>query len=134
MLQKMNRRHLEARQSDPELEARIQAFELAFRMQAEAPAAFEIEGESEATRRLYGLDREETRDFGWQCLLARRLSERGVRFVQATHSTGAVMWDQHVELVRVHTKNAREVDIPIAGLLKDLKSRGLLKDTLVIWG
>ena len=87
--------------------------------------------ESEATRKLYGLDSETTRDFGWQCLLARRISERGVRFVQCSHS---YKWDQHSELVRLHTKNGAEVDKPIAGLLKDLKSRGLLKDTLVIWG
>ena len=86
---------------------------------------------SEATKKLYGLDSETTRDFGWQCLLARRLSERGVRFVQASHS---YKWDQHTELFRLHTKNAAEVDKPIAGLLKDLKARGLLKDTLVIWG
>jgi hypothetical protein len=134
MLQSINRQHALQREHQPGLEGRIQAFELAFRMQTEAPDVLSIEKESPATQKLYGLDREETRDFGWQCLLARRLSERGVRFVQATHSTGAVMWDQHVELVRVHTKNAREVDIPIAGLLKDLKARGLLKDTLVIWG
>ena len=131
MLQKMNRRHLLRREHDPELEGRIQAFELAFRMQTEAPEAFEIEKESEATRKLYGLDREETRDFGWQCLMARRLAERGVRFIQCSHS---YKWDQHSELVRLHTRNAREVDLPIAGLLQDLKSRGMLRDTLVLWG
>lgn len=131
MLQKVNRRYALEREYDNELEARIQAFELAFRMQTEAPAAFDTDKESEATKKLYGLDKEETRDFGWQCLLARRLVERGVRFVQCSHS---YKWDQHSELVRLHTKNAREVDQPIAGLLTDLKSRGLLKDTLVIWG
>ncbi len=131
MLQKQNRQHAFSREFDPELEGRIQAFELAFRMQTEAPEAFEISKETEATRKLYGLDREETSDFGWQCLMARRLVERGVRFVQCSHS---YKWDQHSELVRLHTKNAREVDVPIAGLLKDLKSRGMLEDTLVLWG
>jgi hypothetical protein len=131
MLQKLNRRHAFSREYDPELEGRIQAFELAFRMQTEAPEAFRIDQESEATRGLYGLDHEETADFGWQCLVARRLAERGVRFIQCTHS---YKWDQHSELVRLHTKNAREVDLPIAGLLKDLKSRGMLNDTLVVWG
>ena len=130
MLQEMNRRHAESRESDPELEARIEAFELAFRMQAEAPEAFDVDKESEATKKLYGMDQEDTRDFGWQCLLARRLTERGVRMVQCWHS---YKWDQHNELVRGHTQNAREVDRPIAGLLKDLKARGLFKDTLVIW-
>jgi hypothetical protein len=131
MLQNMNRLHASDRDSDPELEARIQAFELAFRMQAEAPEAFEVEKESEATRKLYGLDHERTRDFGWQCLLARRLSERGVRVVECWHS---YKWDQHSDLFKLHTSNAAEVDVPIAGLLQDLKARGLMKDTLVIWG
>jgi hypothetical protein len=97
----------------------------------EAPEAFEIDKESPETKKLYGLDDPVTRDFGWQCLLARRLSERGVRFVQCSHS---YKWDQHVELVKLHTSNAAEVDLPIAGLLKDAKARGLLKDTLIIWG
>jgi hypothetical protein len=130
MLQEMNRLHAEVRQRDPELEARIEAFELAFRMQAEAPEAFDVDRESEATKKLYGMDSDATRDFGWQCLLARRLAERGVRMVQCWHS---YKWDQHSDLVRGHTQNAREVDLPIAGLLKDLKVRGLLKDTLVLW-
>lgn len=131
MLQKMNRRNAELNAHDPELEARIGALELAFRMQVRAPEAFEVAKESEATKKLYGLDDEVTRDFGWQCLLARRLSERGVRFVQCSHS---YKWDQHSELHKLHTKNAAEVDKPIAGLLTDLKARGLLKDTLVVWG
>lgn len=130
MLQNINRRHEALRQSDPQLEARIQAFELAFRMQTEAPEAFQVEREPEATRKLYGLDDPLTQDFGWQCLLARRLVQRGVRFVQCTHS---YKWDQHSELYNLHTQNAREVDRPIAGLLKDLKATGLLKDTLVVW-
>src|SRR4029079_17900159 len=130
MIQKMNRRHAESLGHDPELDARIGALELAFRMQVKAPEAFDVASESEATKKIYGLDTEATRDFGWQCLLARRLSERGVRFVQCTHS---YKWDQHGQLYVKHTENAKEVDKPIAGLLKDLKSRGLLKDTLVIW-
>ena len=131
MLQKMNRAHQFEREFDPELEGRINAFELAARMQTEAPEAFEIEKETEATRKLYGYDKPETKDFAWQCIMARRLIERGVRFVQCSHS---YKWDQHSELVKLHTRNAREVDLPIAGLLKDLKSRDLLKDTLVLWG
>lgn len=130
-LQKINRRHAFTREYDPELEGRIQAFELAFRMQTVAPEALDLTKESAATRKLYGLDREETFDFGWQCLMARRFAERGVRFIQCSHS---YKWDQHSDLYRLHTKNSREVDIPIAGLLKDLKARGLLKDTLVLWG
>ena len=130
MLQNLNRRHAEMRRRDPRLEARIQSFELAFRMQVQAPEAFEVEKESPATQKLYGLDDPATADFGWQCLLARRLSERGVRFVQCTHS---YKWDQHSELYNKHAANAAEVDKPIAGLLKDLKSRGMLDDTLVIW-
>jgi hypothetical protein len=131
LVQKMNRRHAARNDHDPDLEARIGAMELAFRMQIKAPEAFEVEKESDETKKLYGLDDEVTRDFGWQCLLARRLSERGVRFVQCSHS---YKWDQHTELVKLHTKNAAEVDKPIAGLLKDMKARGLFKDTLVIWG
>ncbi len=130
MLRNINKRHEEVRHSDPQLEARIQAFELAYRMQAQAPEVFRVEAESEATKKLYGLDDPVTQDFAWQCLLARRLAENGVRFLQCTHS---YKWDQHSELYNLHTQNAREVDKPIAGLLKDLKSRGLLKDTLVIW-
>jgi hypothetical protein len=131
MIQNMNRTHAFSREYDPELEGRIQAFELAFRMQTIAPEALDLSKETAATRRLYGLDREETSDFGWQCLMARRFAERGVRFIQCSHS---YKWDQHSELYRLHTKNAREVDVPIAGLLKDLKSRGMLQDTLVLWG
>lgn len=135
MLQNINERHRSLRKYDPELEARIQAFELAFRMQSEAPEAFEVDKESTLTKKLYGLDNPITSDFGWQCLLARRLAERGVRYIQCTHTymPGGVGWDQHGELFAKHTENAMQVDKPIAGLLKDLKARGLLKDTLVIW-
>ena len=130
MLQNINRRHAEMRAHDPQLDARIEAFELAFRMQVQAPEAFEVERESPATKKLYGLDDKTTSDFAWQCILARRLVERGVRFVQCTHS---YKWDQHSDLVNKHTENAAEVDKPIAGLLADLGARGMLKDTLVIW-
>lgn len=136
MLHKINRRAAERARFDPQLEGRIQAFELAARMQTEAPEAFDISKESEATKKLYGLDGEETRDFGWQCLVARRLSERGVRFVQASHTYrvgNPVGWDAHSNLVPNHVGRAKQVDLPIAGLLKDLKSRGLLSDTLVVW-
>jgi hypothetical protein len=129
--QQLNRQQLEGTGPDRALEGRIEALELAFRMQSEAPQLQDLSGESEATRRLYGLDSPITEDFGRQCLMARRLSERGVRFVQVSHT---YKWDQHTRLRRDHEQNAREVDRPIAGLLRDLKSRGLLKDTLVLWG
>jgi hypothetical protein len=130
LLGDMNRDHLTLAGPDAELEARIQSFELAFKMQTEAPEIFELSGESEATRRLYGLDDPKTEKMGRQCLLARRLSERGVRFVQVTHG----YWDQHDQLAAEHSRLAGEVDRPIAGLLQDLKARGLLSDTLVWWG
>ena len=129
--QKLNKQQLEHTGPDRALEGRIESFELAFRMQAEAPELQEINAETEATKKLYGLDDPVTEDFGRQCLMARRLSERGVRFVQVSHT---YKWDQHANLRRDHEQNAREVDGPIAGLLTDLKSRGLLKDTLVLWG
>jgi hypothetical protein len=126
MIQKINRASAQRSQHD-ELEARIQAFELAFRMQTTAPEAFDISRESVTTRKLYGLDQPETRDFGWQCLMARRLAERDVRFIQINHEYGPgneVGWDAHRELVRLHTRTALQVDVPIAGLLYDLKARG----------
>ena len=131
LVQEMNRDHLDRATADQALEGRIAALELAFRMQATAPDVQDISGESEATKRLYGLDDEVTRPFGIQCLLARRFCERGVRFVQASHS---YKWDQHSGLRKDVARNAREVDRPIAGLLADLKARGLLEDTLVLWG
>ncbi|MCP5560279.1 MAG: DUF1501 domain-containing protein [Verrucomicrobiaceae bacterium] len=116
------------------LEARINSFELAYRMQSTLPELQDISGETQATRKLYGLDDPVTANFGRQCLMARRFCERGVRFVQVTHSDAFVQWDQHGDLLKGHSKNAAEVDKPIAGLLKDLRSRGLLEDTLVLWG
>ncbi|EDY19631.1 protein of unknown function DUF1501 [Chthoniobacter flavus Ellin428] len=131
---KLNREHLELTGPDLALEGRINSFELAYRMQSTMPEAQDINGESEATKRMYGLDNKVTANFGHQCLMARRFLERGVRFVQVTHSDGEVQWDQHSALFKGHTKNAAEVDKPIAGFLRDLKERGLLEDTLVLWG
>ncbi len=134
MLAKVNRDHLESTGPNSDLEARINSFELAFRMQSEVPEIQKISDETDATRQLYGLDDSVTEDFGRQCLLARRFAERGVRFIQVTNSDTNVQWDQHSKLREGHAKNALEVDRPIAGLLKDLKQRGLLSDTLVMWG
>lgn len=131
MLKEINEEQLRHFGSDPQLEGRIQAFELAFRMQTEAPELMNIGEESKATLDLYGIGQQPTDNFGRQCLLARRFCERGVRFVQVTHS---YKWDQHGDLRNGHSRNAKEVDLPIAGLLRDLKARGLLQDTLVLWG
>ncbi len=134
LLAEANREHLERAGPDPALEGRLESFELAFRMQTTLPRVEDISSESAATKRLYGLDDPVTAGFGRQCLLARRFLEHGVRFVQVTHSDSMVQWDQHGNLKKGHAKNALEVDLPIAGLLTDLKGRGLLKDTLVLWG
>jgi hypothetical protein len=134
LLRQMNESHLQKTGDNDSLEARIAAFELAFRMQTEMPELIDIADETQETLDLYGLNQPQTEDFGRQCLLARRFLERGVRFVQVTHSDSNVQWDQHANLVEGHTKNAAEVDLPIAGFLSDLKRRGLLRDTLVIWG
>ena len=131
LIQEMNRDHLEQSGADAALEGRIASFELAFRMQAEAPEIQDISNETAATQRLYGLDQAPCRDFGRQCLMARRFAESGVRFVQVSHS---YKWDQHSGLKKDVARNALEVDQPIAALLKDLKARGLLEDTLVLWG
>ncbi len=134
LIEGMNRDHLETVGSDRALEGRLNAFELAFRMQSTMPEVQDLSTETESTNKLYGVDDPVTEDFGRQCLLARRFLERGVRFVQVTHSDSEVQWDQHSDLYHGHTKNAVEVDKPIAGFLTDLKARGLLKDTLVLWG
>ncbi|MEX0711348.1 MAG: DUF1501 domain-containing protein [Pirellulales bacterium] len=131
LVRQINREQLATTGPDAALEGRIDAFELAFRMQAAAPELQDISDETAATSKLYGLDDDKTRNFGRQCLMARRFAERGVRFIQVTHS---YKWDQHGELRRDHAANALEVDLPIAGLLKDLKARGLLAETLVLWG
>ena len=134
LLRQMNQQHMDGLGPNQELEGRINSFELAFRMQSQVPEVLDIADETEETQRLYGLDGEMTKDFGRQCLLARRFAERGVRFIQITHSDSNVQWDQHADLVKGHSKNALEVDQPIAALLIDLKRRGLLDDTLVMWG
>ena len=133
-LRAMNRDHQAQSGPDQSLEARINSFELAFRMQTEMPRVEDLTHESAATQKLYGLDDPVTANFGRMCLMARRFAENGVRFIQVTHSDSKVQWDQHSDLKNGHEKNAREVDLPIAGLLRDLKSRGLLEDTLVWWG
>jgi hypothetical protein len=130
LLQQLNQEHLQGR-GDDALQARVQSFELAFRMQMAAPDVLDVDRENESTKRLYGLGSARTENFGRQCLMARRLLEAGVRFVQCTHS---YKWDQHSNLEADHRKNAGEVDQPIAGLLTDLQQRGLLEDTLVWWG
>jgi hypothetical protein len=134
LIQDLNREGLSG--GDSELEARIASYELAYRMQSAAPEAVDLSGESEETRRLYGLDREQTREFGTRCLLARRLVERGVRFVQVYSGGGpvAMQWDAHDDLDANHEKMCGLTDQPVSALLTDLKRRGLLEDTLVVWG
>jgi len=138
-LKELNQLHEAAREEDNRLSSRIASFELAFRMQTEAPQAFDVSEESAATRKMYGLDDPMTETFGRQCLLARRLVERGVRMVQVYHTQhlnrkSCQLWDQHGNLKADLKANCQASDLPIAGLLKDLKSRGLLEDTLVLWG
>jgi Protein of unknown function (DUF1501) len=135
VLRRLNEMHRADRAEDSQLAARIESFELAYRMQMQAPDAFDLTRETSTVQHLYCIDRKETEVFGRQCLLARRLVERGVRFVQLYHTTGGFQpWDQHSDLKGGHAKNALATDRPIAGLLEDLRTRGLLEDTLVIWG
>ncbi len=134
-IEAMDRRHAASRPGDSELEARIASYELAYRMQSTAPDAVDINSESDATRKLYGIGEPLTDDFGRKCLLARRLVERGVRFIQLFSGTNiGDDWDNaHEDLVGSHTKMAKKSDQPIAGLLTDMKARGLLDSTLVVW-
>src|SRR5262249_1003584 len=136
-LEKLNQEHAAKHPGSTELAARISSYELAYRMQSCAPAAVDISKEGEATRKLYGLDDQTTEPFGKQCLMARRLVERGVRFVQLINGaklrTDIDDWDAHGNLVSNHTAHAKEIDKPIAGLITDLKRLGLLDETLVIW-
>ncbi|MHC4875507.1 MAG: DUF1501 domain-containing protein [Planctomycetota bacterium] len=134
LLAEINRADLEQSGPNAALEARISSFELAFRMQGEMPRIQDLSDESKSTIEMYGINDKVTSDFGRQCLMARRFSERGVRFVQVTHSDDKVQWDQHSNLKSGHEEKASEVDRPIAALLTDLKERGLLDDTLVMWG
>jgi hypothetical protein len=133
LVQKLNRQHLAERDHDDELSARIAAYELAFRMQSAAPELVDIRDETDETLRLYGVDQKPTQDFGTRCLLARRMIERGVRFVQV-YSGDTNGWDAHSNVEKNHSQMCSETDLPVAGLLKDLKRRGLWDDTLVIWG
>ncbi|WP_436714364.1 DUF1501 domain-containing protein [Roseiconus lacunae] len=132
-INQLNRQHFEGRNSNTELEARIQSYELAARMQADAPVAIDVDDEPEHIRSMYGLDQKETQTYGRQCLLARRLVERGVRFVQLYSGAGS-KWDSHSNIESNHSRLCGNVDKPIAGLIRDLKQRGMLEDTLVIWG
>ncbi len=133
LLSELNQHHAVSRSAQSELEARIRSYELAFRMQAEAPTAVDLSAETQETKQLYGIDDPQTAIFGRNCLLARRLVERGVRFVQLYHGAGSA-WDSHDNIERQHPPMCRSSDKPIAGLLKDLKRRGLLSQTLVLWG
>jgi hypothetical protein len=135
-LQQYNNEHNAARIDNSNLSARIASYELAYRMQSAAPEATDIRRESEATRSLYGLDDKKTEVFGRQCLMARRLVERGVRFIQIYSGGNHVdsTWDAHNDLVTNHTLHCGETDKPITGLIKDLKQRGLLDETLIVWG
>jgi hypothetical protein len=131
-LQAINKDYQQRDETDSQLDGVIQAYELAYRMQMHAPKLLDISNESKATLDLYGVGQQPTDDFARECLLARRFAEAGVRFIQVTHNP--FKWDQHTNLKGGHEKNAKEVDKPIAGLLTDLKARGLLEDTLVLWG
>lgn len=135
-LAKLNNEHMHAHPGDSNLEARIASYELAYRMQSEAPEAVDISKETPETRELYGLDNPETESFGRKCLLARRMVERGVRFIQiySGGGHGDDTWDAHGDIVSNHKHHAGATDKPIAGLLADLKRRGLLDSTLIVWG
>ena len=135
LLQSFNREHLERNPEDTELSARVQSYELAYRMQVHATDAIDISKETDATKTLYGLDRNHTQYFGRQALMARRLIERGVRMVQLYSGGGnhEPTWDQHWSLKKFHGQHASETDLPIAGLIADLKARGLFEETLIVW-
>ncbi|MBM3983544.1 MAG: DUF1501 domain-containing protein [Planctomycetes bacterium] len=128
----LNKKHLAARGGADELAARVRTFETAFKMQFEAPEAFDISKETDETLKLYGTDRKDTESFGWQCLIARRLAERGVRFIELIDSSSSKNWDSHGD-VGEHEPLAKKIDKPIAGLLQDLKRLGMLDETLVVW-
>jgi hypothetical protein len=134
LLERFNRKHQEDRPPNPAFAARIKSFETAFGMQKEMPDVLDLSKESDATLKLYGLERGSTKGFAWQCLVARRMAERGVRFIELIDVGSQVgsNWDAHTNM-RSHEPLARNVDQPIAGLLKDLKSRGMLDETLVVW-
>jgi uncharacterized protein (DUF1501 family) len=128
----MNRRHQAARANDSQLAARMKTFETAFGMQAEMPEVFDLTRETDETHNLYGLPRGSTQGFAWQCLIARRLAQRGVRFIELIDVGSSNNWDAHGDMDS-HLPLAKNVDQPIAGLLQDLKRLGMLDDTLVVW-
>ena len=130
LIQSMNRNLLAKQHSNPELDGVIESFELAFRMQTSVPEMVDIRNETEATQQRYGIGEKATDDFGKQCLMARRLAEAGVRFIEISHRG----WDQHKDLSKKLPANCLATDRPIAALLQDLKERGMLDETLVIWG
>lgn len=132
LLNKLNQGHQKERAADRALDARIRSFETAFGMQREAPEAFDLSGETAETLALYGLDRKTTTGFGWQCLVARRLAERGVRFLELIDVGSSNNWDSHGNMAD-HERLAKAIDRPIAGLLTDLKRKGMLDRTLVVW-
>ena len=133
LLKQFNQSYAELHPQQSELEARVRSYELAFRMQAQAPVALDLAHETASTQAMYGIDQKETEAYGRNCLLARRLVERGVRFIQLYNGTGS-KWDSHTAIEKNHSSLCRAMDKPVAGLLKDLKQRGLLEETLVIWG
>ncbi len=135
-LAQLNQRHLEQRPGGAELAARMKTYELAYRMQSQAPEAVDVSNESEATLKMYGIDQQPTDEYGRNCLIARRLVERGVRFIQLYSGGGHLeeTWDAHESIEKNHGRHGAEVDQPIAALLTDLEERGLLDETLVVWG
>ena len=135
LINQLNQKHIARLPEEEVLNARVASFELAYRLQMAAPEALDLSQETEHTTKLYGIDNPQCNEFGKQALIARRLVERGVRFVQLYDTTGGFQpWDQHAKLKDGHEANAERTDLPIAGLLRDLKQRGLLDETLVIWG
>jgi hypothetical protein len=136
LIKKLNGLAAERTPDDPVVRAKIQSYELAFRMQTAVPDVMRLTSEPESVRKMYGIDQKETKDFGQLCLAARRMSERGVRFVQVYHGSngGAGAWDSHADILKNHPPLCKQVDQPIAALVNDLKQRGLLDETLVVWG
>ena len=131
VLRAYNQEFLSKHSTNPELQGRIDSYELAYRMQSEVPGALDLAGESQEALEMYGMNDPVTESFGKRCLMARKLVEKGVRFIQLY--TPSQSWDGHTDIIKNHTKNAAETDKPIAALIKDLKRRGLLDSTLLVW-
>jgi hypothetical protein len=132
LLRRLNRSHQQSRSVDLAINARIQSFETAFGMQQAAPEAFDLSGETQKTLQMYGMERADTSGFGWQCLMARRLAERGVRFIELIDVGSNSNWDSHGNMAD-HARLAKNIDKPLAGLIRDLKQRGMLERTLLVW-